>query len=193
MKYLKKNVKYIKFFIFALHFLTNNFLMNKFLITLILAAAIVYGCIGQTLNNKDISDMEVPDIALPTPQGNIVKLSSTIGSVVLLDFWAAWCTPCRMENPNLVKVYNKYHEKGFQIYQVSLDRTKEAWIRGINEDKLDKWIHVSDLKYWNSSVVGQYKIQYIPYNLLLDQNGRVIATNLRGNALERKLAEIFPQ
>jgi len=146
------------------------------------------------LNNDDaINNKEVPDISLPTPNGDIVKLSSTRGSVVLLDVWAAWCGPCRMENPNLVKVYDKYHAKGFQIYQVSLDRTKDAWVRGINEDKLDRWIHVSDLKYWNSSVVRQYGIQAIPYNLLLDQNGRVIAANLRGEALERKLAEIFPQ
>jgi thiol-disulfide isomerase/thioredoxin len=146
-----------------------------------------------SLDNEALSNIEVSDIALPTPQGNTVKLSSTRGSIVLLDFWASWCAPCRIENPNLVKVYDTYHEKGFQIYQVSLDRTKEAWIQGINEDKLDKWIHVSDLKYWNSSVVEQFRIQAIPYNLLIDQNGRIITTNLRGEALERKLAEIFSQ
>ena len=146
---------------------------------------------SRTLDKEALSGMEVPDIELPTPHGNMVKLSSTRGSIVLLDFWAAWCAPCRMENPNLVKAYDKYHEKGFQIYQVSLDRTKEAWMQAIKDDRLERWIHVSDLKYWNSSVVGQYNIQGIPFNYLLDKNGRVIAANLRGEELERKLAEIF--
>ena len=146
---------------------------------------------SRTSDNEILSNMEAPDIALPTPQGDIVRLSSTRGSIVLLDFWAAWCAPCRMENPNLVKAYDKYHEKGFQIYQVSLDRTKEAWMQGIKDDNLDRWIHVSDLQYWNSSVVTQYRIEAIPYNCLLDENGRIIATNLRGEALEIKLAEIF--
>ena len=142
-------------------------------------------------DNEVLSGMEVPDIALPTPSGDIVRLSSTIGSIVLLDFWAAWCPPCRAENPNLVSAYDKYHEKGFQIYQVSLDRTKEAWVQGIKDDKLERWIHVSDLQYWNSSVVRQYNIQGIPHSYLLDKDGRIIATNLRGEALEMKLAEIF--
>ena len=146
---------------------------------------------NRTLDNEALSGMEASEIALPTPQGDIVKLSSTRGSVVLLDFWASWCAPCRSESPNLVKAYDTYHKKGFQIYQVSLDRTKEAWMQGIKDDKLDKWIHVSDLQYWNSSVVSQYKIEAIPYNLLLDKDGRIIAANLRGEALERKLAEIF--
>jgi len=131
------------------------------------------------------------EIELPSPEGNTIKLSSTRGSIVLLDFWAAWCGPCRMENPNLVKAYNKYHSKGFQIYQVSLDKTKEAWIKGIQDDKLERWIHVSDLKYWNSSVVPLYKIESIPANYLLDKDGRIIASNLRGDALQRKLDELF--
>lgn len=135
--------------------------------------------------------MEAPEIALPSPEGDTIKLSSTRGSFVLLDFWAAWCAPCRMENPNLVKAYNMYHSRGFQIYQVSLDKTKEAWIKGIQDDKLERWIHVSDVKYWNSSVVPLYKIESIPYNYLLDKEGRIIASNLRGEALQRKLAELF--
>jgi hypothetical protein len=96
-----------------------------------------------------------------------------------------------MENPNLVKAYNKYHGQGFLIYQVSLDKTKEAWIKGIQDDKLERWIHVSDLKYWNSSVVPLYKIESIPANYLLDKEGRIIASNLRGEALQRKLDELF--
>lgn len=133
----------------------------------------------------------VPEISLPTPDGDTIKLSSTRGSVVLLDFWAAWCVPCRQENPNLVKAYNLYHTKGFQIYQVSLDKTKEAWKKGIKDDKLEKWIHVSDIKYWNSEVVPLYKIESIPYNFLLDKEGRIIASNLRGEQLQIKLAELF--
>jgi thiol-disulfide isomerase/thioredoxin len=132
-----------------------------------------------------------PEIILPSPQGDTIKLSSTRGSVVLLDFWASWCAPCRQENPNLVKAYSQYHRKGFQIYQVSLDKTKEAWMKGIEDDQLGKWIHVSDIQYWNSKVVQLYKIESIPSNFLLDKEGRVIATNLRGEALQTKLAELF--
>jgi thiol-disulfide isomerase/thioredoxin len=132
-----------------------------------------------------------PDISLPTPDGDTIKLSSTRGSVVLLDFWASWCAPCRQESPNLVKAFNLYRKKGFQIYQVSLDKDRESWIKGIQEDQLGKWIHVSDIKYWNSIVVPLYKIETIPYNFLLDKDGRIIASNLRGNQLQIKLAELF--
>ena len=134
---------------------------------------------------------EAPEISLPTPKGDTIKLSSTRGSVVLLDFWAAWCAPCRQENPNLVKAYDLYHSKGFQIYQVSLDKTKEAWIKGIQDDRLERWIHVSDIKYWKSVVVPLYSIESIPANFLLDREGRIIATNLRGEMLQTKLAELF--
>jgi thiol-disulfide isomerase/thioredoxin len=135
--------------------------------------------------------IEAPEISLPTPQGDTIKLSSTRGSVVLLDFWASWCIPCRKENPNLVKTYDLYHKKGFQIYQVSLDKTREAWIKGIQDDQLGKWIHVSDVQYWNSIVVPLYKIESIPFNFLLDKEGRIIASNLRGEKLQVKLAELF--
>ncbi len=132
-----------------------------------------------------------PDIILPSPQGDTIKLSSTRGSVVLLDFWASWCSPCRQENPNLVKAYNLYHRKGFQIYQVSLDKTKDAWVKGIEDDQLGNWIHVSDIQYWNSKAVQLYRIESIPSNFLLDKEGHIIATNLRGEALQTKLAELF--
>lgn len=134
---------------------------------------------------------EVPEISLPTPEGDTVKLSSTRGSVVLLDFWASWCGPCRMENPNLVKAYDEYHRKGLQIYQVSLDKTRDAWIKGIQDDKLGRWIHVSDVQYWKSVVVPLYKIESIPANYLLDRDGRIIAVNLRGERLQQKLADVF--
>ncbi len=155
---------------------------------------LVEGARGKAASGEAVSYMAVaPEIALPTPAGDTVRLSSTRGSVVLLDFWATWCGPCRMENPNLVEAYKKYHYKGFQIFQVSLDKTKEAWVKGIQEDHLDKWIHVSDVKYWNSTVVPVYNIESIPANYLLDKEGRIIASNLRGNALERKLSELFKQ
>ena len=134
---------------------------------------------------------EAPEIALPGPEGDTIRLSSTRGSYVLLDFWASWCQPCRAENPNLVRAYTLYHNRGFQIYQVSLDKTREAWVKGIEDDKLGKWIHVSDLKYWSSSVVPLYGIESIPANYLLDSEGRIIASNLRGDALQRKLEELF--
>jgi peroxiredoxin len=134
---------------------------------------------------------EAPEISLPDSDGKIITLSSTRGSVILLDFWASWCSPCRKENPNLVKAFNLYRGKGFSIYQVSLDKTKEDWLKGIEDDKLSQWIHVSDLKYWNSSVVQLYKIESIPYNMLLDKEGKIIATNLRGDSLEQKLAELY--
>ncbi len=132
-----------------------------------------------------------PDIALPTPDGDTLQLSSLRGKVVLLDFWASWCGPCRRENPNLVKEYNRFHRKGFDIFQVSLDRTKEAWLNGIKQDHLEQWHHVSDLGYWQSSVVKLYHIQGIPTNYLLDKNGKIIAKNLRGQALAQKLEEIL--
>ena len=133
---------------------------------------------------------EVPDISLPSPDGKILSLSSLKGKYVLLDFWASWCPPCRAENPNLVMNYKKYHSEGFEIFQVSLDRTKENWLKGIKEDELN-WLHVSDLKYWNSSVVPLYGIQQIPTNYLLDREGKIDTFDLRGEALGERLRKIF--
>jgi thiol-disulfide isomerase/thioredoxin len=132
-----------------------------------------------------------PEITLPSPSGEMIRLSSTRGNIVLLDFWAAWCNPCRLENPHLVKAYDMYHNKGFQIFQVSLDKTREDWLRGIENDKLGRWIHVSDIKYWNSAVVPLYKIDKIPYNLLLDREGKIIAMNLRGDKLQSELESVL--
>lgn len=132
-----------------------------------------------------------PEISLPSVKGDIISLTSTRGKIVLLDFWAAWCGPCRRENPNLVAAYKKYSSKGFEIYQVSIDKTREDWVKGIEDDGLGNWIHVSDLQYWNSPVLKLYNIQAIPFNLLLDREGKIIASNLRGASLEEKLKEVF--
>jgi peroxiredoxin len=118
-----------------------------------------------------------PEISLPDPHGDTISLSSLRGKYVLLDFWASWCSPCRHENPNLVANYKKYHDKGFEIFQVSLDKSKESWEKAIQDDHLD-WYHVSDLNYWNSVVVPLYNIQGIPANFLLDKDGKIIAKNL---------------
>jgi peroxiredoxin len=131
-----------------------------------------------------------PEIALPNPEGEVVKLSSLKGKYVLVDFWAKWCGPCRQENPNVVRVYQKYKDKGFTVYGVSLDRRKEDWLQAIQQDGLT-WTHVSDLKFWQSEAAKTYNINAIPFSLLLDPNGVIIDKNLRGPALESRLAEIF--
>lgn len=143
---------------------------------------------------KKLQPGQLPhEIALPSPAGDTIRLSSTRGKVVLLDFWAAWCPPCRQENPYLVKAYDKFNAKGFEIFQVSLDKSREEWLKGIDDDKLGRWIHVSDLMYWNSSIVPQFGIETIPYNLLLDRDGRIIATELRGEDLLKTLEDIMNQ
>lgn len=131
-----------------------------------------------------------PEIALPNPEGELRKLSDLRGSYVLIDFWAAWCRPCREENPNVVRMYNQYKEKGFEVFGVSLDRTKEAWVKAIEDDKLT-WTHVSDLKYFNSEAAATYQINAIPATYLIGPDGTIIAKDLRGASLENKLKEIF--
>lgn len=131
-----------------------------------------------------------PEISLPNPEGQLVNLSDLRGKYVLIDFWAAWCKPCRHENPNVVKLYNEYKDQGFEVFGVSLDRTKEAWVKAIEEDKLT-WTHVSDLKYFNSEAAAIYQINAIPATYMLDPEGRIIAKDLRGASLVNKLKEIF--
>ena len=133
---------------------------------------------------------KAPEIALPNPQGDTVALSGLRGNYVLLDFWASWCKPCRVENPNLVKAYNRYSDQNFEIYQVSLDKNRKDWVSAIDKDDLD-WYHVSDLKFWNSSAAQTYNIRSIPANYLLNKKGEIIDKNLRGDALQAKLNEIF--
>lgn len=134
-----------------------------------------------------------PDFTLNTPDGKPFQLSSLKGKVVLLDFWASWCGPCRQENPNVVKLYQQYHSKGLEIVGVSLDKTKEDWEQAIKDDKLD-WTHVSELQYWNSEVAKLYSVNAIPQSFLLDKDGKIIAKGeeIRGEGLAKKLAELFP-
>lgn len=137
-----------------------------------------------------------PDFTAPSPEGKEITLSKIRGKVTIVDFWAAWCGPCRKENPNIVKVYEKYHDKGLEIIGVSLDgnpRQKDArqeWLNAIEKDGL-KWHHVSNLNYFNDPVAKKYNIRSIPATFILDSEGKIVAKNLRGPALERKISELL--
>lgn len=133
-----------------------------------------------------------PDFASKTPDGKTLKLSDLKGKYVLLDFWASWCGPCRAENPNVVKAYNQYKDKNFTVLGVSLDRegAHDKWTEAIEKDGLT-WHHVSDLKWWNADAAKLYLIHSIPQNFLIDPNGRIIAQNLRGEALQQELEKVI--
>lgn len=134
---------------------------------------------------------KAPELEFRNPDGKLIKLSSLKGKVVLIDFWASWCRPCRIENPNVVRLYNKYHSKGFEVFSVSLDRDKDAWVNGIKQDGLIWPYHVSDLLFWQSKAAAIYGVRSIPHTVLIDKDGTIIAKNLRGMALEQALDQIF--
>lgn len=131
-----------------------------------------------------------PEIVLPNPFKDTLRLSNLKGRYVLLDFWASWCNPCRQQNPELFRIYWRYKYAGFEIFQFSLDKNRDAWIKAITDDRLT-WQHVTDLKMWNSSIAALYGVQSIPSNFLLDKEGKIIAKNLSTVDLAKKLAEIF--
>lgn len=151
---------------------------------------------GDLIGNRLASEKKTaigqmaPDFTMDDTAGNPLSLSSLRGKYVLIDFWASWCGPCREENPNVVKAYNEYKNKNFTILGVSLDKTKDAWEKAIQDDHLN-WHQVSDLQYWNNAAAQLYGVQAIPANFLLDPDGKIIAKNLRGDDLENELAKVL--
>ncbi|MFD2564824.1 redoxin domain-containing protein [Aquimarina rubra] len=145
--------------------------------------------IAASIGKIDIGS-EAEDFSAPNPDGQMVSLKESMGKITIIDFWASWCKPCRAENPNVVRVYNKYHEKGLNIIGVSLDRNKDHWIKAIDNDNLE-WNHVSHLKFWQDPIAKAYGVRSIPATFILDEKGNVIAKNLRGPALETKISELL--
>jgi peroxiredoxin len=139
---------------------------------------------------KRLRPSKAVDFSMPDVNGKPVSLSSFKGKYVLVDFWASWCQPCRKENPNVVKAYNQFKDKNFTILGVSLDQKREAWLEAIKQDGL-VWTQISDLQYWNSKAVELYRFNSIPYNILLDPDGNIIAEDLQGGELVRKLSEVL--
>ena len=133
-----------------------------------------------------------PDFSAPKPNGDMLALNDIKGKVTIIDFWASWCKPCRRENPNVVKVYEKYHDKGLEIISVSLDKggQKARWLKAIDDDNMN-WHHVSNLKFWNEPVARLYNVSGIPATFILDEDGKIVAKKLRGDALDRQIAQML--
>ena len=141
------------------------------------------------LENVQIGKV-APEFSLPDTAGVSVSLSDFRGKYVLLDFWASWCPPCRRENPNVVKAFNEYKDKNFTIVGISLDKDKSKWMKAIADDNL-AWTHLSDLKYWDSEIPALYGVRGIPANVLLDPDGVIVAKNITGEDLHKKLKEVI--
>ena len=145
------------------------------------------------LRGAVFAGMEAPDIEMADRDGKIRRLSDLRGKLVLIDFWASWCSPCRRENPNVVRIYKKYKDMGFEIFSVSLDNSREKWLQAIETDGLEWENHVSDLRGWNSAGGRLYGVTSIPATVLVDKDGTILARNLRGAELENKIKEILEQ
>jgi len=145
---------------------------------------------GLAEQRKSLQKNKAPDFSLPDTTGKMVALSSLRGKYVLVDFWASWCKPCRQENPNVVAAFNQFKNKNFTVFGVSLDANKDAWLAAIQQDGLT-WNHVSDLKYWNNAAAVLYGIQSIPFNILLDPDGNIIAEDIRGPELFSTLSKVL--
>jgi len=145
----------------------------------------------ETNKSIEIGDI-APDFTGPTPDGDLLSLNDVLGKVTLIDFWASWCRPCRVENPNVVRVHNQYKDKGLNIISVSLDQRgqKNRWLKAIEDDQMD-WYHISNLQHWNDPIAKTYGVRSIPATFLLDENGKIIAKNLRGPELGKKIGEIL--
>ena len=167
------------------------FLAFSFFLAVTMTAKADEPALGTNIGNK------APELVGTSNTGKELKLSDTRGKVVLLDFWAAWCGPCRRENPTVVAAYQKYKEKkftvgkGFTVFSVSLDRDQASWVNGILQDKLEWPYHISDLKWWNSKFAAVYGVRSIPANFLLNSEGVIIARDLRGPALEAELVKLL--
>lgn len=150
--------------------------------------------IGEMVSNYASADVgkAAPDFSAPNPEGKTISLKESLGKVTIIDFWASWCAPCRQENPNVVALYNEFHDKGLNIIGVSLDKEGDAekWKKAIADDQLS-WPQISNLKYWNDPVAKKYNVQSIPATFILDANGVIVAKDLRGDALKAKIQELL--